>query len=83
MPIEIGQQPDSGFDQPMNLLSDCHRRIERFLGAMLSVTRNRRGGELDDRSREALEKALRYFSAAAPHHTEDEDGEGHEHGHTG
>ena len=31
MPIQIGAKPDSGFDDPLGMLKDCHRRIERFL----------------------------------------------------
>lgn len=57
----------------MGLLSDCHRRIEKFLAVLLSVARDRQGGPLDERGREGLEKALRYFKNAAPNHTCDEE----------
>jgi hemerythrin-like domain-containing protein len=73
MPVQIGQKPDHGFETPMGLLTDCHRRIEKFLGAMGAVAREYRGGALDERGREALEKSVRYFENAAPHHNEDEE----------
>ncbi|HOA75425.1 MAG TPA: hemerythrin domain-containing protein [Phycisphaerae bacterium] len=73
MPIQIGGRPDAGFDEPLRLLSDCHRRIERFLGILAHVTRTLQGGELDPESRRALESALRYFRVAAPNHTADEE----------
>ena len=73
MTIQIGESPDHGFDAPMGLLSDCHRRIEKFLGAQLEVARQARGGPLSEPQREALEKALRYFANAAPWHTADEE----------
>jgi hypothetical protein len=31
MTIQIGAKPDSGFDDPIGMLKDCHRRIEHFL----------------------------------------------------
>jgi len=34
MAIQIGAKPDSGFDDPIGMLKDCHRRIERFLGIL-------------------------------------------------
>ena len=37
MPIQLGAAPEHGFDSPLGLLSDCHRRIERFLEQLLRV----------------------------------------------
>jgi hemerythrin-like domain-containing protein len=73
MPITIGQRTDHGFDAPLGLLSDCHRRIERFLFALATIARTRRGGALEPADRQALEAALRYFSTAAPRHSADEE----------
>ena len=73
MPITIGTKPDSDFGNPLGLLSDCHRRIERFLDLLITVVGRRRGGELDGEHREALETALGYFKNAAPRHTLDEE----------
>ncbi len=73
MPIQIGQRTDHGFDEPLGLLSDCHRRIEHFLNVLITVTREAAGGDLIPSYRSALEGALKYFTVAAPRHTEDEE----------
>jgi hemerythrin-like domain-containing protein len=73
MPIQIGQKPSPTFQQPLELLSDCHRRVEAFLRALILVAEQARGGELNSQQREALETALRYFREAAPKHTADEE----------
>jgi hemerythrin-like domain-containing protein len=73
MGLTIGAKPDHGFDEPLGLLTDCHRRIERFLGQLLTVAEAARGGELAAEQREALDVALRYFREAAPLHTADEE----------
>jgi hemerythrin-like domain-containing protein len=73
MSIQIGQKLAPTFQQPLELLSDCHRRVESFLRALILVAEQARGGELNSRQREALETALRYFREAAPKHTADEE----------
>ena len=73
MPIRIGQRPDHGFDEPLGLLSDCHRRIEHFLKVLVLVTDHGGGRALADGERQALEGALAYFATAAPRHTADEE----------
>jgi hemerythrin-like domain-containing protein len=71
--IQIGQKPSPTFQQPLELLSDCHRRVESFLRALVLVVEQARGGELNLPQREALQTALRYFREAAPKHTADEE----------
>ena len=73
MPIQIGTKPDSSFDEPLGLLSDCHRRIETFLERLLIVTRQAHGDALSLVQRETLDVALRYFRRGAPLHTQDEE----------
>ncbi len=73
MPIQIGQKPAPTFQQPLELLSDCHRRIESFLGDLILVAERARGGPLQPVERTALETALRYFREAAPRHVADEE----------
>ena len=73
MPIQIGAKPESSFSDPLGLLSDCHRRIEKFLAQMIHITETARGGPLDEIQSEALAVALRYFARAAPLHTQDEE----------
>lgn len=73
MPITIGKKPESSFADPLGLLSDCHRRIEHFLGLLITVTAGARGGALSGEQRDALVTAGRYFRDAAPLHKEDEE----------
>jgi iron-sulfur cluster repair protein YtfE (RIC family) len=71
MPVQIGTTAHS-FSDPTGLLSDCHRRIEMFLGSLQHVA-----GVIDrpltNDARTALESALRYFRESAPKHTADEE----------
>ena len=71
MPVQIGAKAHN-FTDPTGLLTDCHRRIEMFLGALEGVAKviDR---PADDETRLALENALRYFHDAAPKHTADEE----------
>lgn len=71
LPMGFKGQPD--FTQPIELLADCHRRIEKFLAVLRRVVERSLDGELDGESRAALETALRYFRQAAPRHTADEE----------
>lgn len=73
MPIQIGRPAEHGFDQPLGLLSDCHRRIERFLGAMLIIVRRSGGRALSPSDRDVLEQCRHYFATAGPRHTADEE----------
>lgn len=71
MPVQIGAKSHS-FADPTGLLSDCHRRVEMFLGMLGAVA-----GMIDrpatEETRRALESALHYFAQAAPKHTADEE----------
>jgi hemerythrin-like domain-containing protein len=73
MPIQIGQKQESDFTDPLGLLSDCHRRIERFLGVLIRICKKGDGGAIEADERAALETALTYFRNAAPKHTADEE----------
>ncbi len=74
MTIQINNTvSEHSFDTPIGLLSDCHRRIEKFLDQMIAVAEACRGGELSSSHRDALERAMRYFRQAAPLHTADEE----------
>jgi iron-sulfur cluster repair protein YtfE (RIC family) len=71
MPIQIGTKAHD-FSEPTGLLSDCHRRIEMFLGSLQLVAEGI-DSPLTKEARAALETALRYFKEAAPKHTADEE----------
>jgi hemerythrin-like domain-containing protein len=71
MPVQIGAKAHP-FSDPTGLLSDCHRRIEMFLGALEGVA-SVIDRPLTEDTRAALASALRYFREAAPKHTADEE----------
>jgi hemerythrin-like domain-containing protein len=72
MPIQIGQQ-EAGYDDPVGLMTACHRRIEQFLRTLCAAAERAEGRELEREEAEAIQRSLRYFREAAPHHTEDEE----------
>lgn len=71
MPVQIGAKAHN-FSNPTGLLSDCHRRIEMFLGTFAAVA-ERIDQPASEETVRVLEGALRYFSQAAPKHTADEE----------
>jgi len=73
MSVQIGAPAQPGFDQPLALMMDCHRRIEHFLCVLSEIARRYHGGELDGPARQSLDTALTYFQQAAPRHTADEE----------
>ena len=73
VPIQINRRPDHDFDEPLGLLSDCHRRIEHFLDTLIAVHTKAGTETLSASDRSALEAALQYFKTAAPRHTADEE----------
>lgn len=73
MPVQIGARRESAFDNPIGLLTDCHRRIETFLSVLLRLGQQAQGMPLDKEQRASLETALLYFRDSAPKHTADEE----------
>ena len=73
MAIQIGAKPDSGFDDPIGMLKDCHRRIERFLDILCKVVKQAHGRDLTAEERNAVEAALAYFRESGPRHNLDEE----------
>lgn len=71
MPVQIGAVTHD-FSDPTGLLSDCHRRIEMFLGSLGAVAQVI-DCPLTAETRRTLDSALRYFREAAPKHTADEE----------
>lgn len=71
--VHLGAGTQAGFDEPLRLLSDCHRRIEHFLSILLKVADKQPGGPLNQEYRRALEAAMQYFKNAAPRHQADEE----------
>lgn len=73
MPVQIGARPDSGFDDPLGMLTDCHRRIELFLNILHRAVRQAEGRALNTDERHAVESALHYFRESGPRHNQDEE----------
>ncbi|MGI8962669.1 MAG: hemerythrin domain-containing protein [Bryobacteraceae bacterium] len=73
MPVTIGAKPSPDFSNPIELLTDCHRRIERFLGVLMKVAAQAEGGPMTKEQSREWEQALDYFRNAAPRHTADEE----------
>jgi len=73
MAVQIGANPDSGFDDPIGMLKDCHRRIEAFLGILCVVAGRAAGRSLTAEERNAIQAALQYFRVGGTRHTEDEE----------
>lgn len=71
MPVQIGASTHN-FSNPTGLLSDCHRRVEMFMGALESVAAVC-DKPVTAQARHSLDLALRYFREAAPKHTADEE----------
>ena len=73
MTIQIGAKPDSGFDDPIGMLKDCHRRIESFLGILCVVADRAEDRSLTGEERDAVQAALQYFRTGGKRHTADEE----------
>ena len=63
MGVQISAKPDSGFDDPIGMLTDCHRRIEQFLKILATVVERAEGRNLTGEEATAVQSALRYFRA--------------------
>jgi hemerythrin-like domain-containing protein len=73
MPRAIDRILESDFRNPLGLLSDCHRRIERFLEGLIVISEQAQENKLNDLQCQQFEVALRYFRDAASNHTLDEE----------
>lgn len=73
MAIQIGAKPDCGFDDPIGMLIDCHRRIERFLHVLCVVASRARNRALTDEEVTAIQSALQYYRVGGLRHTADEE----------
>jgi len=73
MGIQVGAKPDSGFDDPIGMLTDCHRRIESFLRVLCVVADRARGRALTGEEADAVQAALHYFRVGGQRHTADEE----------
>lgn len=73
MGIQIGAKPDAGFENPIGMLKDCHRRIEHFLQILHAVIHRAAGREMTEEERAAVQAALSYFRTGGQRHNADEE----------
>lgn len=73
MAVQIGAKPDSGFDDPLGMLTDCHRRIEHFLAILVLVANRASGRALTGEESAAVQAALDYFRVGGQRHNADEE----------
>src|SRR5216117_2019427 len=62
-----------GFDDPLEMLLACHRRIERQLDTLKRLRAHVHERGVDAEASTAAQSVLRYFVKAAPDHHEDEE----------
>ncbi|MGY0194646.1 hemerythrin domain-containing protein [Leptothrix sp. BB-4] len=65
--------PAAGYDNPFEMLTSCHERVERMLGLLERLDEHVGRHGTDTNARSAAGDLLRYFDLAAPHHHEDEE----------
>lgn len=62
-----------GFDDPLAMLAQCHRRVEQQCATLSRLVPHLRTHGSDVAARDAAAAVLRYFSTAAVHHHADEE----------
>jgi hemerythrin-like domain-containing protein len=65
--------PPAGFDDPLEMLLGCHRRIEKQLETLKRLRAHLQSKGIDAEASTAAEAVLRYFRKAAVDHHEDEE----------
>jgi len=62
-----------GFDSPLAMLAECHRRVERQCATLARLAPHLAAHGSDTAARDAALGVLRYFDTAAPNHHADEE----------
>lgn len=70
--LQLNVNLPADFDRPIDMMQDCHRRVERFLTALV-LAGDTALDPLDDESKQLLKMALDYFKGASPLHNLDEE----------
>jgi len=66
-------KPGPTFDEPFEMLTACHERLDRTLGLLAKLREHLRGHGADTQAQQAARDVLRYFDQAAPQHHRDEE----------
>lgn len=72
-PLPGFNSPAAGFEQPYEMLSACHERVQRTLDLLDRLIAHVAQHGHDAQSRSAAADVLRYFDLAAPLHHQDEE----------
>jgi len=67
------QEHAATFEQPFDMLTACHERVERMLRLLDRLCQHLAEKGLDEQAAQAARDILRYFDLAAPDHHEDEE----------
>lgn len=65
--------PAVGFDTPLAMLAECHRRVERQCATLVRLAPHLAAHGSDGAAAEAVTAVMRYFDTAAPNHHADEE----------
>jgi hemerythrin-like domain-containing protein len=71
--VQIGKEPAPSFDEPLEMLSACHERIEAQLATLERLCEHLAAQGNDTEARSAAQAILRYFDTSGRLHHEDED----------
>jgi hemerythrin-like domain-containing protein len=63
----------AGYDDPLGMLTGCHRRIEKKIGTLKALCAHLSAKGIDAEASTAAQSVLRYFNVAAAHHHADEE----------
>jgi hemerythrin-like domain-containing protein len=72
-PETLVAAPASGFDQPFEMLSACHERVQRTLALLLRLGEHLHRHGADTQAASAAQAVMRYFDVAGPAHHDDEE----------
>jgi hemerythrin-like domain-containing protein len=70
---QTGAKPDSGFNDPLGMLKDCHRKIEQSLDTLCVVVEYAAERDLSDEETASVQAALHFFRVAGQRHIADEE----------
>jgi hemerythrin-like domain-containing protein len=73
MLMQIGNKPDSDFNEFIGVLEDSHKRILYFIRMLYALAESSATEALGSADRDSLERCLRYFRGAARRHKADEE----------
>jgi len=69
----LGSNHAPDFSDPIGLLAACHQRIRANCDLLLRLSDWVDGHGVDPTARDAINRIIRYFDVAAPHHHADEE----------